>query len=237
MDRHAAVQNLVGVLVVRALLFLGEVVADDRGLLVHDPLGRFPGQERRVVPPGRIGGLMPLGPVGAKQQYAPGLDRDPLLRQRRLRPLHVLRCDARPGLTAERQVQHHRRAHQRLQRKLLHRRHVPEEMVRRIDVGARVNGHLHKVGDEPLLFPVDDGLDLEVGLVGSERSRIALLYGHAEIDDAHGKGPFPQDKRLVACNMQIQTKMRRIFCCRQGATTSSGDYHARRSNAADDKKD
>ena len=158
------------------------------GCLSHDPLGRFPGQERRVVPPGRIGGLMPLGPVGAKQQYAPGLDRDPLLRQRRLRPLHVLRGDARPGLAAERQVQHHRRAHQRLQRKLLHRRHVPEEMVRRIDVGARVNGHLHKVGDEPLLFPVDDGLDLEVGLVGSERSRIALLYGHAEIDDAHGKG-------------------------------------------------
>ena len=33
------------------------------------------------------------------------------------------------------------------------------------------------------------------------------------------------------------TKMRRNFCRRQGAMTSSGRYHARKSNAADGKKD
>jgi len=41
----------------------------------------------------------------------------------------------------------------------------------------------------------------------------------------------------VSCLAETFVKMRRTFRRRQGATTSSGHYHARRSNAADGGKD
>ena len=43
--------------------------------------------------------------------------------------------------------------------------------------------------------------------------------------------------RLVLRSVNTLTKMRRNFGRRQGAMTSSGGYHARKSNAADGKKD
>ena len=42
---------------------------------------------------------------------------------------------------------------------------------------------------------------------------------------------------LVSRPANTCDKLRRIFCCRQGAMTSSGGYHARKSNAADGQKD
>ena len=42
---------------------------------------------------------------------------------------------------------------------------------------------------------------------------------------------------LVSRPANTCDKLRRIFCCRQGAMTSSGGYHARKSNAADGEKD
>jgi prepilin-type processing-associated H-X9-DG protein len=46
--------------------------------------------------------------------------------------------------------------------------------------------HLHNVGNEAFVFPFDDWLELEVLFLGRERSGIAFLDGHAEIDDTHG---------------------------------------------------
>ena len=43
--------------------------------------------------------------------------------------------------------------------------------------------------------------------------------------------------RLVSCAVISWHKLRRIFRCRQGAMTSSGGHHARKSNAADGEKD
>ena len=42
---------------------------------------------------------------------------------------------------------------------------------------------------------------------------------------------------LVSCVVNSRDKSRRIFRRRQGAMTSSGGYHARKSNAADGEKD
>ena len=42
---------------------------------------------------------------------------------------------------------------------------------------------------------------------------------------------------LVWCLVNTRHNLRRIFSCRQGAMTSSGVYHARKSNAADGEKD
>ena len=42
---------------------------------------------------------------------------------------------------------------------------------------------------------------------------------------------------LVSCLVNSRDKMRRIFRRRQGAMTSSGGHHARKSNAADGEKD
>ena len=44
-------------------------------------------------------------------------------------------------------------------------------------------------------------------------------------------------KALVSCLINTVMKMRGHFCRRQGAMTSSGVHHARKSNAADGEKD
>ena len=63
---HGAIQNLIGLLVVGALFLLREVVANDGGLFVHDPLRGFFCQIRRIAPPLGIGGVVAFWPVGPK---------------------------------------------------------------------------------------------------------------------------------------------------------------------------
>ena len=48
---------------------------------------------------------------------------------------------------------------------------------------------------------------------------------------------FPGPRLLVWCLTNTVMKMRGHFGCRQGAMTSSGVHHARKSNAADGQKD
>ena len=53
-----------------------------------------------------------------------------------------------------------------------------------------------------------------------------------------GKGDWAWLQHTLVLRLgNTLTKMRRNFCRRQGAMTSSGRYHARKSNAADGKKD
>ena len=81
MNAHGALQNLIGLLIIGAFLLLREVVADNRRLLVYDPLGRFLCQIGRVVPPLGISGVVALRPVGSQQQHAAFLNLHALLLQ------------------------------------------------------------------------------------------------------------------------------------------------------------
>ena len=54
----------------------------------------------------------------------------------------------------------------------------------------------------------------------------------------HGQGlAHDRGRRIVWCLTNTLMKLRGHFGCRQGAMTSSGQYHARKSNAADGQKD
>ena len=62
--------------------------------------------------------------------------------------------------------------------------------------------------------------------------------GAARGQDGPGNCHAAQNaSELVLCLTNRFAKMRRIFRCRQGAMTSSGVHHARKSNAADGEKD
>src|SRR5207302_10055360 len=76
-------------------------------------------------------------------------------------------------------------ADHRLERNLLHPRHVAKEVMRRIDVRPRMHRHLDEIGDEALLLPRDDRSQLEVVLILGKRRGVAFLDGHAEVHDAH----------------------------------------------------
>ena len=74
-------------------------------------------------------------------------------------------------------------------RELLDRGFIAKKMMRRIDVGADMHGHLHDVGDKTFVFPLDDRLELEIFLVRRKGCGVAFLYSHAQIDDAHSEFP------------------------------------------------
>ena len=78
---------------------------------------------------------------------------------------------------------------------------------------------------------------LPVSGSGASRASVhgAALARPAATDAAvRGRNPAAHQ---VSCPVNSHDKLRRIFCRRQGAMTSSGRYHARKSNAADGKKD
>src|SRR5436309_1258402 len=136
--------------------------------------------------PGGLHGVVALGPVGAQEEHAVGRDGDALGMEGGLVPVHVLGRDPRVRRALEREVEHDRLADHGLEGELLDVGLVTEEMMRRIDMRARVYRHLHHVRDEALVLPRHDGLELEVVLVLREGCGVALLHGHAQVDDPHG---------------------------------------------------
>ena len=100
--------------------------------------------------------LWPLGQSVRRKSMPPGWIAMPLASRAALGPVHVFRRDPRVRLPLEREVEHDGLAHHRLERQLLDIGHVAEEMVRRIDMRARVHRHLDHVRDETLVFPLHD---------------------------------------------------------------------------------
>ncbi len=66
MDAHGAAEDFFGLLIVRALFFLGEVIADDGRFFSDDPLRGFLGEIGRLIPPFGVGGVVSLRPVGSE---------------------------------------------------------------------------------------------------------------------------------------------------------------------------
>ena len=89
------------------------------------------------------------------------------------------------------------------------------------------------VSDTSVLVDLERGALLEASFRLPFRFTVPDLLYERELKDWRGAELI----RLVWCLTNTVMKMRGHFGRRQGAMTSSGRYHARKSNAADGQKD